>query len=56
MSKMNAQSGSDSQIAVLSTRQYGTLAGRIEAWCSQRSRYELIQAGQAAGASGCSQL
>jgi hypothetical protein len=43
MSKMNAQSGSDSQIAVLSTRQYGTLAGRIEAWSSQRSRYQLIQ-------------
>jgi small-conductance mechanosensitive channel len=43
VSKTNAQSGSDSQIAVLSTRQYGTLAGRLEAWSSQRSRYELIQ-------------
>ena len=43
MSKMNAQSGSESQLAVLSTRQYGTLAGRLEAWNSQRSRYELIQ-------------
>jgi small-conductance mechanosensitive channel len=43
MSKMNAQSGSDSQMAVLSTRQYGTLAGRIEAWFSQRSRYQLIR-------------
>jgi small-conductance mechanosensitive channel len=43
MSKMNAQSGSDSQLAVLSTRQYGTLAGRLEAWSSQRSRYQLIQ-------------
>src|SRR3984885_8000 len=41
MSKANAQSGGDSQIAVLSTRQYGTLAGRIEAWFSQRSRYQL---------------
>ena len=29
MSKTNAQSGSDSQLAVLSTRQYGTLAGRV---------------------------
>jgi small-conductance mechanosensitive channel len=43
MSKMNAQSGGDSQIAVLSTKQYGTLAGRLEAWSSQRSRYQLIQ-------------
>ena len=43
VSKTNAQSGSESQIAVLSTRQYGTLAGRLEAWTSQRSRYELIQ-------------
>jgi small-conductance mechanosensitive channel len=43
MSKMNAQSGSDSQMAVLSTRQYATLAGRIEAWINQRSRYQLIQ-------------
>jgi small-conductance mechanosensitive channel len=43
VSKTNAQSGSNSQIAVLSTRQYGTLAGRLEAWSSQRSRHELIQ-------------
>jgi small-conductance mechanosensitive channel len=43
VNKTNAQSGTDSQIAVLSTRQYGTLAGRLEAWSSQRSRYELIQ-------------
>ena len=43
VSKTNAQSGSNSQLAVLSTRQYGTLAGRLEAWSSQRSRYELIQ-------------
>jgi small-conductance mechanosensitive channel len=43
MSKMNAQAGSDSQMAVLSTRQYATLAGRLAAWASQRSRYQLIQ-------------
>jgi small-conductance mechanosensitive channel len=43
VSKTNAQSGTNSQMAVLSTRQYGTLAGRLEAWSSQRSRYELIQ-------------
>src|SRR5580704_9955266 len=43
MSKTNAQPGSTGQLAVLSTRQYGTLAGRLEAWNSQRSRYQLIQ-------------
>jgi small-conductance mechanosensitive channel len=43
MSKTNAQPGSNGQLAVLSTRQYGTLAGRLEAWNSQRSRYQLIQ-------------
>ena len=43
MSKMNAQAGSDSQLAVLSARKYGTLAGRLEAWSNQRSRYQLIQ-------------
>ncbi len=43
MSKTNGQPGSNGQLAVLSSRQYGTLAGRLEAWNSQRSRYQLIQ-------------
>lgn len=43
MSKLNAQAGTNSQLAVLSSRQYGTLAGRLEAWSNQRSRIELIQ-------------
>jgi small-conductance mechanosensitive channel len=43
MSKMSAQAGSDSQMAVISTRQYGTLAHRVDAWFSQRSRHQLIQ-------------
>src|ERR1700733_1865594 len=43
MSKNNAQQASNGQLAVLSTRQYGTLAGRLEAWSNQRSRSELIQ-------------
>jgi small-conductance mechanosensitive channel len=43
MSKTNAQQASNGQLAVLSARQYGTLAGRLEAWNSQRSRYQLIQ-------------
>jgi small-conductance mechanosensitive channel len=43
MSKNNAQQASNGQLAVLSTRQYGTLAGRLEAWNNQRSRSQLIQ-------------
>jgi small-conductance mechanosensitive channel len=43
VSKNNAQPASNGQLAVLSTRQYGTLAGRLEAWNNQRSRYQLIQ-------------
>ncbi len=43
MNKNNAQQASDGQLAVLSTRQYGTLAGRLEAWNNQRSRSQLIQ-------------
>jgi small-conductance mechanosensitive channel len=43
MSKNNAQQASNGQLAVLSTGQYGTLAGRLEAWNNQRSRSQLIQ-------------
>ena len=43
MSKTNAQAGNDSQMAVLATRQYHTLAGRVEAWMNQRTRYQLIE-------------
>ena len=43
MSKNNGQQASNGQLAVLSTRQYGTLAGRLEAWNNQRSRSQLIQ-------------
>jgi small-conductance mechanosensitive channel len=43
VTKVNAQSSSNSQIASLSARQYGTLAHRVQAWFSQRSRYQLIQ-------------
>lgn len=31
------------QVAALSVRRYGTLAGRIGAWFRQRSRYDLLQ-------------
>ena len=43
MSKTNARADGDTQLAVLSTRQYGTLHGAIAAWLSQRTRYQLIE-------------
>ena len=43
MSKMNAQAGGDSEPAVLSTRRYGTLAGRVGAWFNQRTRQRLME-------------
>ena len=53
VSKTNAQASADSQVAVISARQYATLAGRVGAWISQRSRYQLIlQALQQARADG----
>jgi small-conductance mechanosensitive channel len=42
-SKYDAQFGDQGQIAVLSARRYGTLAGLVGAWFAQRSRYQLIQ-------------
>lgn len=41
--KYDSESHSNTQTAVLSVGQYGTLAGRIRAWMNQRSRYQLIQ-------------
>ncbi|WP_263415436.1 mechanosensitive ion channel domain-containing protein [Terriglobus albidus] len=41
--KFESESHTNTQTAVLSAGQYGTLAGRIRAWLSQRSRYQLIQ-------------
>jgi len=43
MHKYNSQSNSNAQIAVLSARLHGTLAGRLKAWFDQRDRYQLIQ-------------
>ena len=43
MHKYNSESNSDAQIAVLSARQHGTLAGRLKAWFDQHDRYQLIQ-------------
>jgi small-conductance mechanosensitive channel len=43
MRKYDSESHGDGQVAVLSAAQYGTLAGLLRAWNSQRSRYQLIQ-------------
>ena len=41
--KYDSEAHSNTQTAVLSAGQYGTLAGRIRAWMNQRNRYQLIQ-------------
>ena len=43
MSKYDAQAHDPGQMAVLSATRYGTLAGRIEAWFAQISRYQLLR-------------
>jgi small-conductance mechanosensitive channel len=42
MKKYDSDSHGSGEIAVISVAKYGTLAGRIQAWFSQRSRYQLI--------------
>jgi len=43
MSKYDAQANDQGKVAVLAVGQYGTLAGRINAWSAQLSRYQLLQ-------------
>ena len=43
MNKYNSQSGGNSQVAVVSARQHGTLASRVKAWFDQRDRSQLIE-------------
>jgi small-conductance mechanosensitive channel len=43
VAKLNTESQSRAQTAVMSAAQYGTLAGRIRAWLNQRSRYQSVQ-------------
>ena len=42
MKKYDSESHSGGEVAVISVARYGTLAGRVKAWFSQRSRYQLI--------------
>jgi len=46
MKKYDSQASSGGQIAVISAKHYGTLAGRVSAWFDQRSRMSLIQQAQ----------
>jgi small-conductance mechanosensitive channel len=42
MKKYDSESHGGREVAVISVARYGTLAGRVKAWFSQRSRYQLI--------------
>ena len=42
MKKYDSESHAARDVAVISAARYGTLAGRVKAWFSQRSRYRLI--------------
>jgi small-conductance mechanosensitive channel len=42
MKKYDSESHNGGEVAVISVAHYGTLAGRVKAWFSQRSRYQLI--------------
>ncbi len=43
MRKYNTETGSMGEVAVLSAKHYGTLAGRIAAWFRQNTRINLLQ-------------
>jgi small-conductance mechanosensitive channel len=43
MKGYDAKSAQKGQVAVVVVKSHGTLAGRINAWFDQRSRYELVQ-------------
>jgi len=42
MKKYDSESHSGGEVAVISVARHGTLPGRVKAWFSQRSRYQLI--------------
>ena len=42
MRKYDSESNGTGEVAVISASRYGTLAGRVKAWLSQRNRYQLI--------------
>jgi small-conductance mechanosensitive channel len=56
MKKYDSGESSRKQVAVLSAKQYGTLAALIGAWNGQRSRYALIEQARAQAESAVSAL
>jgi hypothetical protein len=43
MKDYDARAAQNGQVAVIATQRHGTLAGRVNAWFDQRTRYELVQ-------------
>jgi small-conductance mechanosensitive channel len=43
MSQYDKQVQSPGQVAVISAKSHGTMAGRVQAWFAQRDRYQLLQ-------------
>ncbi len=43
MRQYDSQVQGGTQVAVISLKKHGTLAGRVEAWLSQRDRYQLLR-------------
>ena len=43
MAKYDSESHGTGEVAVISAARYGTLAGRVNSWFGQRSRFQLIQ-------------
>ena len=42
MRKYDSESKNDGEVAVISVKKYGTLAGRLTSWFNQQSRYQVI--------------
>ncbi len=43
MKDYDAKAGQTGQVAVVAVKRHGTLAGRVNAWFDQRTRYQLVQ-------------
>ena len=43
MKDYDAKASDNGQVAVIAAKRHGTLAGKVNAWFDQRSRYELVQ-------------
>ena len=43
MKDYDAKASQNGQVAVIAAKRHGTLAGKVNAWFDQRTRYELVQ-------------